>query len=197
MINLTSLTNPPLWWHCLPECLRAVRVPVTECCLIYSVNWNKKNSSRAFSMIQIRWAGKDHRRLRCLHWVSLSVEQRNGDGNRGEAFFFSFSVVCPPNCWNNPPPPASPSSPPVSVCYEKTLSLESVTSAWETGVKGKIGGWGGVGFLGVWRAVIYCEALEKTVHFSATGHGWLWTRGEKKKHMGNDSAVAPHLMLGD
>lgn len=87
IFNLTLLTKPPRWWCSLSGYLWAVRDPVSESRLIYNVKCEKKNPQE-LSIIQIRWAGKDHRRLQCLHCVSLSVEGRNGKGKTEDAFCF-------------------------------------------------------------------------------------------------------------
>lgn len=88
MINVTSLTKLPQWWRSPSESLWAVRVPVTESRLIYSVKCGGKKILKSFSIIQIRWAGKDHRRLRCLHCVSLSVGWEESGWKRAFCFIF-------------------------------------------------------------------------------------------------------------
>lgn len=146
MINLTLLTKLPQWWRSLSVCLWAVRVPVTEFRLIYSVKCKKKKKKeilKSFSVIQIRWAGKDHRRLSCLHCVSVSTDGRNRHGKRGILFhFLGYSLQTVGTFFQKSPPPASlPSlSPPMLKCYEK-MSLESVTSAWERQSVGVGGFW--------------------------------------------------------
>lgn len=131
MINLTSLTKLPQWWRFLSECLWAVRVPVTESRLIYSVKCWKKKILKSFSIIQIRWAGKDHRRLSCLRCVSLSVHGRNGDGKSGEEFCFIFwgmSSKLLAHSFRSPPP---------HPCITSISVPTSVSVLWENAVSGK------------------------------------------------------------
>lgn len=158
MINLTSLTKLPQWWRFLSECLWAVRVPVTESRLIYSVKCRKKKILKSFSIIQIRWAGKDHRRLSCLRCVSLSVHGRNGDGKSGEEFCFIFwgmSSKLLAHSFRSPPPPPLHH---LHLCPHQCQCVMRKCSLWKVSHlhgRDRVWGEGGLwGVLGAWRSVI-------------------------------------------
>lgn len=103
----------------------------------------------SFFIIQIKRAGKDHRRLSCFHCVSPILNVRNWDGNSAETFFF-----CPLNCISVPTS--------VDVLWENAVSVKCHICMGETECGG---GWGGKA-VGIWRLLYFNLNLWSYVGFT-------------------------------
>lgn len=146
----------------IDEAPSVVTIPlgVCELSLLLSLAWftvwnvkkgKKKKILKSLSIIQIRWAGKDHRRLSCLCCVS-ECRWEDWRQNAKHFFFFFFHFLGYVSqtvgtfsftfCWQTPPPASPPSlSLSMSMCYEKmSLCHICIEEARECGGGGGEGG---------------------------------------------------------